>query len=215
MNSIDFRSFLLPLLFSTIPITGDEEDRPDNDYLAEYPNRDIPSEDFPDDSWQTDAVFVNHYLNDADKLISRAIEAIYTEYGHGKPLEPAELGERMKMFHWEIVDLANAESTEPEKYRHGDRGNGGWTTKRSQQGLVRRLLHAMMTSDTFTVVLGGHSAAVGQGYVCPCLSRLAQYLLLEAFPFLFVFAFLTFSSLIAFVLQCASTTTETTFGSRT
>eukprot|EP00957_Ditylum_brightwellii_P182403 13895085-Ditylum_brightwellii.AAC.1 len=40
---------------------------------------------------------------------------------------------------------------------------GGWTTKKSFEGLVRRLLHAMMTNDTFTVVLGGHSAAAGHG----------------------------------------------------
>jgi hypothetical protein len=142
---------------------GDEDLRPTNDYMAKYPNRDIPGDDFPDDAWQTDAVFVNHYLNDADSLISRAMEAIFTEYGHGKPLEPQEMAERMKMFHWSKEDLSTATGP-PLKYsKRGDRGNGGWTTKRSFDGLVRRLLHAMMTSDTFTVVMGGHSAAAGQG----------------------------------------------------
>ena len=147
-------------------VVGDEDIRPKDDYCGKYPNRDIPNDEFPDDAWQVDAVFVNHYLNDADKLISRAMEAIYTEYGWGKPLEPDQLGERMKMFHWDILDLKDESVGQPEKYsKRGDRGNGGWTTKRSTQGLVRRLLHAMITSDTFTVVLGGHSAAVGQGYV--------------------------------------------------
>ena len=75
------------------------------------------------------------------------------------------MAERMKMFHWSREDLSTI-SEPPEKYgKRGDRGNGGWTTTRSFKGLVRRLLHAMMTQDTFTVVLGGHSAAVGQGYV--------------------------------------------------
>jgi hypothetical protein len=75
------------------------------------------------------------------------------------------MAERMKMFHWSREDLSTTNEP-PEKYRKkGDRGNGGWTTTRSFKGLVRRLLHAMMTQDTFTVVLGGHSAAVGQGYV--------------------------------------------------
>ena len=67
---------------------GDEDVRPQEDYCAKYPNRDIPGEDFPDDAWQGDAVFVNHYLNDADLLIARTMEAIFIEYGHGKPLPP-------------------------------------------------------------------------------------------------------------------------------
>lgn len=144
---------------------GDEESRPLEDYCGKYPNRDIPGEDFPDEAWQADAVFVNHILNDADQLIGRAMEAIFTEYGHGKPLEPEQLAERMKMFHWSREDLSTA-TEPPDKYnKKGDRGNGGWTTKRSFSGLVRRMLHAMMTQDTFTVVMGGHSAAAGQGWV--------------------------------------------------
>ena len=59
----------------------------------------------------------------------------------------------MRMFHWSREDLSVPNAQAPEKYRkRGDRGNGGWTTKRSFDGLVRRLLHAMMTQDTFTVV---------------------------------------------------------------
>ena len=47
----------------------------------------------------------------------------------------------------EKIDLATAEGP-PEKYtKRGDSGNGGWTTRRSHDGLIRRLLHAMMTSD--------------------------------------------------------------------
>lgn len=73
------------------------------------------------------------------------------------------LAARMKMFHWSREDLSLAGGS-PAKYgKRGDRGDGGWTTKRSFNGLVRRLLHAMMTQDTFTVVMGGHSAAAGQG----------------------------------------------------
>jgi hypothetical protein len=141
---------------------GDEEGRPANDYMAKFPNRDIPGDDLPEDAWQADAVFVNHYLNDADKLIKRAMEAIYSEYGHEKPTDPDAMIERMKLLRWTKIDIAN--ENPPAKYaRRGDRSDGGWTTKRSYDGLVRRLLHAMMTSDTFTVVMGGHSAAAGQG----------------------------------------------------
>ena len=142
---------------------GEENNRPKDDFLSKYPNRDIPADDFPSNSWQTDSVYVNHYLNDADKLIDRAMESIFTEYGHGKPLRPEEMASRMKMFHWEKIDLANATEPPPEFRKHGARDIGGWTTKRSSDGLVRRLLHAMLTRDTFTVVLAGHSAAQGQG----------------------------------------------------
>lgn len=143
---------------------GDEDLRPQEDYLSKYPNKDCPGEEFPDDAWQVDAVFVNHYLNDADSLIARAMEAIHSEYGHPREgLEPHQLAERMKQFHWDKIDLTDAQAP-PDKYKkRGDRGNGGWTTKRSEKGLIRRLLHAMMTSDTFTVVMGGHSAAAGEG----------------------------------------------------
>jgi len=67
---------------------GDEEERPMEDYAGRWPNRDILGEAFPDDAWQADAVYVNHVLNDMDKLIGRAKEAIFVEYGHGKPLPP-------------------------------------------------------------------------------------------------------------------------------
>jgi len=144
---------------------GEEDRRPEGDYCGKYKNRDIPGDEFPDEAWQADAVYVNHFIDDAERLIGRAKEAIFTEYGHGKPLPPEELATRLKMFEWEYVDL-DTQDQPPRKYengRHGDRGNGGWTTERSFDGLVRRLLHAMMTNDSFTVVMAGHSAAAGHG----------------------------------------------------
>jgi len=142
---------------------GDADMRPKEDYLGKYKHKDIPGDDFPDESWQVDAVYVNHFLNDADELVARAMEAIYTEYGHGKPLPPEALTSRHHMFRWDMIDMATQDGP-PENYgRRSKRDNGGWTTKRSNEGLVRRLLHAMMTQDTFTIVLGGHSAAAGAG----------------------------------------------------
>ena len=84
-------------------------------------------------------------------------------YGHPKPDTATGLAERMKMFHWDKIDLATADDAPEPFKKKGNRGNGGWTTKRSFEGLVRRLLHAIMTSGTFTVVLAGHSAAAGHG----------------------------------------------------
>ena len=133
--------------------------RPEEDYCDKFPNCDIPEMDFPENSWQVDAVYVNHFIDAAQSLVSRAREAIYTEYGHGKPLESKELAERSKMFKLKHIDLA--ELTEPpEDMLNG----GGWTTSRSFKGLVKRLLHAMMTNDSFTVVMGGSSMnTLGRG----------------------------------------------------
>jgi hypothetical protein len=144
---------------------GEEDNRPETTNLCDQfgPVCDIPGDKFPDGSWQGDAVFVNHILNDADKLVTRAMEAIFEEYGHPKPKSAEGLAERMKMFRWDKIDLKTADGP-PEHFQKSlTRANGGWTTKRSFEGLVRRILHAIMTSGTFTVVLAGHSSAAGHG----------------------------------------------------
>ena len=144
---------------------GEEDIRPGaTDYCAEYPHRDVPGDFFPEDAWQGDAVFVNHILNDADQLVSRAMEAIFTEYGRGHPIQPEDYSKRAEMFQQEKIDLTTATGP-PEDYQPkiGKRLHGGWTTDRSQKGLIRRLLHAMMTNDEFVVVLGGDATSAGHG----------------------------------------------------
>lgn len=96
-------------------------------------------------------------LDAASNLIIRAQEAIYTEYGHPKEgLTEEQTVKRSSMFHLDFLDPSKET---PQKIYNG----GGWITQRSFDNLSRRLLHAMMTNDTFTVVMGGHSAAAGHG----------------------------------------------------
>ena len=77
---------------------------------------------------------MNHILNDADQLVGRSMEAIFQEYGHPKPATAEGLAERMKMFHWDKIDLST-ETKPPESFRgKANRGNGGWTTRRSFDG---------------------------------------------------------------------------------
>lgn len=140
---------------------GDPDSRPTEDYMAKYPNRDCPSDEFPDSSWQVDAVYVNHMLDSAGELVSRVKEAIYTEYGWGprEALDRDGLKARMSMFHLSVIDLDDESVSEPldsvEK--------GGWIAQKSFKNFSRRILHAMMTGDTFTVVLGGDQSAAGHG----------------------------------------------------
>lgn len=144
---------------------GDEALRPDYDYSADYPFGDVPTDQFPDDAWQADAVFVNHIVDAATNFITQAKEAIFAEYGHGKPIAPDQLKERMKMFHWDkIENIASEDAAPPKNFaKRGTRGNGGWTTPRSWDGLVLRLLHACHTNRPFVIAMGGHSAAAGHG----------------------------------------------------
>lgn len=145
---------------------GEEDERPTDDFLSKYPNKDVPTADFPERAWQADAVFVNHFLMDAGNLVARAMEAIYAEYGYSSDqMSPEDLAERPKrIFHWvfsEGMDISSLPGVFQSKRTSGNKG--GWMPKRSHDGLIRRLLHAIMTSDTFTVVLGGHSVAAGAG----------------------------------------------------
>lgn len=118
-------------------------------FCGETSHCDVPREQFPTNAWQSDSQYVAKFLDEADKLVDRARNAILAEYGKTpKQTELFDLTFREDLTRRELKGL-------PE--------NGGWTTKRSIQGLSRRLLHAIMTRDTFTFVLGGHSAAAGHG----------------------------------------------------
>jgi hypothetical protein len=140
---------------------GAAETRPTEDYLSMYPNNDCPYEGFPDESWQADAVYVNHMIDSALDLVDRAKEAIFTEYGLGKDsTTPDHHAIRSKMFKLNIVDFEKDDAME--KMEEGLK-HGGWTTRPSFKGIVRRVLHAMMTNDKFTIVMAGDSAAAGRG----------------------------------------------------
>jgi hypothetical protein len=141
----------------------DDKERPQEDYYEEYPNRDIPRSKFPSNAWQIDKDYLDKFLPEAIALAQRAQEAILAEYGHTEgPWE-----NRTDMFQVEMIEsLEGANGLQT-----GSRGvagrpslvKGGWTTPKSWEGFVRRVLHAVMTEDTFVFAMGGHSAAAGHG----------------------------------------------------
>jgi hypothetical protein len=143
----------------------DDKERPTTDYYARYPNRDIPRSAFPPNAWQTDTEYLAKFLPEAIGLVERTQEAILAEYGKTE----GTFEERAEMFEIEMFDKGSLEKTggavisRPEwrKDTTGDRG--GWSTYKSMDGLKRRLLHAVMTEDSFIFAMGGHSAAAGHG----------------------------------------------------
>jgi hypothetical protein len=118
-------------------------------FCGDYTHCDVPRDQFPKESWQADSKFLTKFLKEADKLVDRARNAILAEYGKS----PEET---------EMFDLTYRDDLGRRQLK-GPPHNGGWTTKRSMRGLSRRLLHAIMTRDTFTFIMGGHSAAAGHG----------------------------------------------------
>jgi hypothetical protein len=119
-------------------------------FCGTYSHCDVPRDKLPPDAWQADSAFVTKFLDEADKLVDRAMHAILAEYGKSP--------DDTVMFDLTYMDLKRRELRE-----QPTPNNGGWTTKRSMQGLSRRLLHAIMTRDTFTFIMGGHLAAAGHG----------------------------------------------------
>jgi hypothetical protein len=143
----------------------DEKDRPSIDFYKEYPNRDVPWTKFPANAWQKDTEYVSRFLQESKDLVMRAMEAILAEYGHGKEEDDDSLSsfeERAVMFRTQLIPDSNFSQTESPITETGGE-EGGWSTPRSWEGLKRRLLHSIMTEDTFVFVMGGHSAAAGHG----------------------------------------------------
>ena len=129
--------------------------RPSNDFYESFPNRDVPRDQFPQDTaWQKDNDYLSKFLPDAIALVKRAMEAILAEYGLGKDddnMQGKDFEERSTAFQ-PSFDLNKP-------------AGGGSMPKESFEGLKRRILHAIMTEDRFTIAMGGHSAAAGTSFL--------------------------------------------------
>mmetsp|Transcript_7379 Transcript_7379/g.15793 ORF Transcript_7379/g.15793 Transcript_7379/m.15793 type:complete len:1042 (+) Transcript_7379:87-3212(+) len=127
-------------------------------------NRDVMVADFPDGAWQKDDAYMKRFLEEARKLVNRTMESIYAEYGVGIPpdgsvqLTDEQLVQREEFSPFVIID--DLENEPPTKIEAQGKQ---WTTRQSLDGFARRLIHAIMTGDTFNMVMGGHSAAAGHG----------------------------------------------------
>jgi hypothetical protein len=126
----------------------DHKERPPGDFYNEYPNRDIPRNEFPSNAWQLDQEYMSQFLPESMALVQRAQDAILAEYGQNDT----------EMFRIEFLD-DDLSDFDPKK---GQR-QGGWTTPKSWDGLKKRLLHAIMTEDYFVFAMGGHSSSAGHG----------------------------------------------------
>ena len=144
----------------------------------DVPNRDVSNADFPNGAWQGDALYMTTFLRQAKLLINRTMEAIYAEYGVGiippndgddaAAVDNAEDGERSLL---SDEMLAGRDTFAPFILRDTmavplpPTGSYSYSTRQSFDGIARRVIHHIMTGDTFKLVLGGHSAGKS-GVVC-------------------------------------------------
>jgi hypothetical protein len=131
------------------------------DFYQKYPNRDVPRKEFPAQAWQIDKEYLSGFVPEALALVQRAQEAILEEYGQSSV---GSWEERTKMFaidhhpeNLEGIQLTDKKGSAVVNER------GGWTTPESWESLKRRMLHAMMTEDSFVFAMGGHSSSAGHG----------------------------------------------------
>lgn len=115
--------------------------RPGDDFYQQYSHRDVPWDDFPAlTAWQKDSDYLPKFLEEGIALVERAMEAILTEYGYGKDRDDRPFEERIQ-----LLNTVNSLQKGSDSYK----------------GLVRRILHSIVTEDTFTFAMAGHSAAAG------------------------------------------------------
>ena len=92
------------------------------------------------------------------------MEAVLGEYGHSKFDEPdLDFDERSTMFHVNLVNLTREDGDYTSEFQHDIASSAGWHDLKGWDNLQRRILHAIMTEDTFVFAMGGHSAAAGHG----------------------------------------------------
>lgn len=144
---------------------GRQQQRPTDDFFDAYPNRDIPWDKFPTNAWQVDQVYLQSFLASGIQLVERAQKAILAEYGLLSPPTTTSNHQQTDTDDWTNISMPfrirlrhfNASDEAPDQF------GGGWLSQRAYESLTRRLLHAVVTQDSFVFAMGGHSAAAGHG----------------------------------------------------
>jgi hypothetical protein len=141
-------------------------------------NRDVQNVDFPEGAWQCDTNYMTSFLVQAKQLINRTIEAIYAEYGVGiiPSNDDDDANSRERALLSDDMFWSGRDTFAPFILRDTmavplpPTGSYSYSTRQSFDGIARRLIHHIMTGDTFKLVLGGHSA--GKVEFCAfCLSH--------------------------------------------
>lgn len=122
----------------------------DDDFFEDYYYRDVPTEDFPDWAWQKDREYILNFLDEAQALVEATKEGIMQEYNHPNPD-----GDERDMFSVIIGDHDFQNGTAKDKQTQARIPGVAFLPEKAWNGLVQKLLHALITSDHFYVVVVG------------------------------------------------------------
>lgn len=123
-------------------------------------------EKLPSSAWQADATYVPQFLHQAKLLVDRVKEGIYAEYGYGTLTETstakkndvtAKRLEAFKVIRGDRLVLLDGAAVDPQTER--PLAGIAYVNSAAWEGLIRKLLHAMITTDEFYVVLVGNANA--------------------------------------------------------
>ena len=140
--------------------------RPKPDY-RNVKNRDLPLSEFPKDCWQLDEEYVGKFVDQARAMLHRVKEGIYAHYEHptvmpnGTKLTGKALKDRDALFQVIIEDYVVVEGKAAKNNSSEPLPGIAYLTQNAWDGLVKKLLHSLITNDMFYVVMGGDGVAAG------------------------------------------------------
>lgn len=140
----------------------------DRSYYHDYEYKDVKS--FPSNAWQSDKVYMKEFLQQGTALVERVKEAIYEEYGFGMlDLDRSNSGSvaQMKAMRHTYFSIKVSDDVDVKNGAAQD-GDDPWVgaayiNKSGWEGLIRKLLHAIMTEDDFYVVAAGPASSTYEG----------------------------------------------------
>jgi hypothetical protein len=126
--------------------------RPSNFHTV--PHKDLNGSAFPANAWQSDKTYVDKFLKEAQALVRRVQKAIYKEYGYDEYSERFAVLKIDQHKAHDFVTMLSGVATAVDIEGNPHKGIA-FLRADAQEGLVRKLLHAMMTHDEFYVVAVG------------------------------------------------------------
>ena len=133
----------------------------DYEFFDRFDFRDADPSDFPDFVWQKSSEYIESFLQEAQALVEATKEGIMREYNHINP------GDREKAYFDVIIgekEFKEGMAWDPPKKKNENstRTEGiAYMPQKSWDGLIKKLLHAMITEDHFYVVVAGTEETYG------------------------------------------------------
>jgi hypothetical protein len=133
--------------------------------ILQTPHKDYPS--FPPKAWQANKEYLTAFLQQARDLVGRVKEGIYEEYGFGvlsssnvtssNQERENRIAARLQEFRVIVDDnvVLTEDDTAVDGVKETRLPGVAYLNQAAWDGLVRKLLHGMMTNDDFYVVSAG------------------------------------------------------------